>query len=233
MGNGSGIALGTRASVTNCEVQGSSSSNGIIVGIASLVSKCMVVLNSGQGVSAGDDSTISDTVTRSNGGAEIVGGNRVVLENCVADGNGSADDGIRVGTDSTIRGCTASNNGGVEILAGAGSTLETCTADGAGTDGDGIQVGDRATVRNCLAQNNHGAGIHVTGQRSRIESNQALYNYRGIEVDLGANVIVLNSAAGNVQPDLQLINYKVAAGNEYSPATSVSAATNPWSNIGY
>ena len=85
--------------------------------------------------------------------------------------------------------------------------------------------------------------IHVTGNDNRIEGNNVANNDRGIDVDLGGNIIIKNTASGNGA------NYDIVADNRYGPiiditalgapaATGSSAAgtlasSDPWANFSY
>ena len=55
-------------------------------------------------------------------------------------------------------------------------------------------------------------------------------NDRGIEVNLGGNIIIQNTASGNTT------NYDIAAGNTVGPILGVAdpiTSTNPWANFAY
>ena len=73
-----------------------------------------------------------------------------------------------------------------------------------------------------------GAGIHVTGEDNRIDGNTVTDNDIGLQVDSYGNLIIRNSASGNVT------NYSLAANNKdaqiLAPGSSF-VATNPWANF--
>jgi len=114
--------------------------------------------------------------------------------------------------------------------------------------GDGIQVGNdcRVTDNSCDSNGNgsgDGAGIHATGSGNRIEGNIVTDADRGIDVDVGGNIIIRNTCTSNT------INWVIAANNYYGPiinrtgvvtaavngsvAASTLATTDPNANFSY
>jgi len=76
-------------------------------------------------------------------------------------------------------------------------------------------------LANTCTQNGNsgdGAGIHATGSDNRIEGNNCVDADRGIDVDVGGNIIIKNTCAGNT------INWSIAIGNSFGPI--VAAGTN-------
>ena len=72
------------------------------------------------------------------------------------------------------------------------------------------------------------AGILVSGDRNRIESNHLTRNTTGLVVPAGStnNTIIRNSASGNVNPP-----YSVVAGNDLGPIGTAATAASPWANL--
>jgi parallel beta-helix repeat protein len=182
------------------------------------------------------------------------------LINCVADENYSASStsyGISVGVRSLVSKCVASNNfttnatptstTGAGINAGSGSTVQECLVSG--NKGDGIRLAEFGQVLNNTASDNgtgtgDGAGIHILGQRCRVEGNHVTGNERGLEVRAIRNLIVRNSARSNGS------NYVIVAGNRTAqivvPALNSSditsanngssdgfTAVDPWANFSF
>jgi parallel beta-helix repeat protein len=136
--------------------------------------------------------------------------------------------GFDLSLGSTIRGCTASNNEGNGIRLSSDCIAVQNLCDGNGNNGDG-------------------AGIHAAGSDTRIEGNNVTDNDRGIYVQVGGNLIIKNSAAGNT------FNYVIFDGNFYGeiknavapmgsptpPAVNGNSApssigtTDPWANISF
>jgi parallel beta-helix repeat protein len=135
------------------------------------------------------------------------------------------------------------------FFVGGGSTIHGCTANS--NEGDGIRLETDTMVRGNTCDSNgntaDGAGIHATSSDNRIEGNNVTDNDRGIDVDVGGNLIIKNSAAGNTS------NYEIVAGNFFgaivnavvpagsptpapvsgSSAPSSISTTDPWANISY
>ena len=200
--NGRGMVLGSWASVSNCEVQGSTASYGIRASEGATITHCRVEGNapggtSANGIEVGGSSTITETVARNNGGTEILAGDKVTLENCVADGVGTPGNGIQVGFWSSIRGCSAFNNGGVEILAGWSATLENCVADGNVSAEDGIRVGQDSTIRGCTARNNGGEEIEAASTSVLVDCVADGLGTAGYGILVGENSRVSGCTARN------------------------------------
>jgi parallel beta-helix repeat protein len=157
-----------------------------------------------------------------------------VLENCVADGAGSAGNGIEVGGNSIVRACTSTNNNGTEIYAADRVVIEDCVANGwTGSvrgAGDGIRLTVGSTVRDCVVTNNAGNGIMaVGGGHGRLENNEVTENSgRGIYLNNGGGTVVIgNRSQANGEDCWD------AGNNAFVKVTgvSVSTATHPWFNI--
>lgn len=222
--------------------------------------------NGFQGIDVGPSSAVLECVAENNqdeGFRTIFAG--VTFMGCTAYGNGLT--GLWAGSAGIVRNCVAHSNGGDGILALSSSLVENCTAyynsdDGIDVDsgvvvsgcaafynvGDGIQIfADCLVIDNACDENGwgagDGAGIHTTGTDNRIEGNNVTDNDRGIDVDSAGNLIIRNSAAGNLVP------YDFVADNQYgeivdrrltvTPAVSGAIApstlttTDPWANFAF
>ena len=102
-----------------------------------------------------------------------------------------------------------------------------CTASA--NTGDGIKVNSLSRVEgNTCEENGAGAGVHVAGQGNRIDGNTVARNVRGIDVDLGGNLVVRNDAT------LNTTNFDIVPGN--ADANVASPGSNffllwPWANF--
>ncbi len=199
--------------------------SGILLG-SGLVWQCVTESN-GNGISAGSGSTVMNCSARKNNFIGINTGDR-----CFITGNTSSEntsDGIGTGSDCTVTNNTASNNGAWGIES-SDSVISGNTANG--NTGDGIKVSS-----NCLVLNNNcsgngplaadAAGILAIGARNRIEGNNVVDNDRGIDVDVANNVIVKNSAGGN------MTEYTIVAGNKVGATSTNPATAGPWDNFDY
>lgn len=194
--------------------------NGILTRRA-LVRNCVAYLNDGNGIDAQDDSLVEGSLVQNNAG-----------------------DGITVGAGSMVRDCVARANDNSGISAQEGSTVSGNTASF--NTGDGIQVSQDCYVLNNICDTNGvfagiGAGVHVTGAGSRIEGNMVTDNDAGIDVDACCNLIIRNSASGNVT------QYTITNGNKVGviviapSSVAINGSTggagvgtsNPWANISF
>jgi len=124
--------------------------------------------------------------------------------------------------------CRSINNGTDGIFAQFANTISDCVAKD--NWGNGIKIiAGNYVLRNTVDLNGFdtgdGAGIHVVSQANRVDSNNVLTNDRGIDVDVGGNLIVRNSARNNGT------NYDIVGGNDVGPVGSAATATSPWANI--
>lgn len=252
----SGFTGGAAVSISNCTASGNGT-YGFFLGSAVSVSDSTAIQNTLTGFRLFDGRISGCTSGENDIGFTISSGS--IAENCQAYLN--TGDGLTASFGSTIRGCTSRDNG-ADGFDGVGAQFIQCHAIGNGAagiriDGNGGQVLDSKTMQNtsdgvivgfdCLVRGNvcdengfaagQGAGILVTGDRNRIESNHCTSN-DGAGVSVGIlvqgieNLIVKNSATANV--------YSIAAGNAFGPIVNVSAGgdlaahfngDNPWANI--
>ena len=179
------LRAGQSWEITGCEVH--DNVGGISGGIGSTITRCTASATSlGSGISA-QNSTIRDCTAYENDRDGISGGYGSIITGCTAERNG--DDGIVASGESTIAGCLANGNTGDGIDVDYACFVQGNTCSRNGSDGDG-------------------AGIHATGAGNRIEGNLVYQNDRGIDVDVGGNLIIKNSASGNV------ISYALAVNNK-------------------
>jgi parallel beta-helix repeat protein len=195
---------------------------------------CIAAQNGQQGIYAGVFSgfTIKDCTAAGNALDGISVGTGVTVSGCTSTGNGHL--GIGAGTGCMITGCTTVSNASAGISATTGCTISGCTAQG--NTADGIIVSSRCVVRDntCDGNGNGGtlAGIHASGSNNRIDGNQVSNNNsRGIKVDAATNLIIRNSAHGNITG-----NYDIAASNSIAEALGGGfnfTSTDPWANFSY
>ncbi len=205
---GNGISVGDFAEITDC-IATDCLGQGITTGVSSLVSRCQATLCTFSGINVSERSRVADCVATSN-----------------------TNIGIEAGMGSTIERCTTQSNMVYGILANFYSMVAENTARLNGQDG--IRVATGCVVRENLCQGNGsddggggGAGIHAIAINNRIENNHVMDNDRGIDVDMGSNVVVRNSAGDNT------IDYDVAGGNVLGPivdSANVAADDHPHGN---
>ena len=208
----------------NCRVAdllaGGNTGSGIKVGHVCTLSNCSAYQNTGNGITTSNGCTVSNCSAYQNAAIGISTNTGCTVTNCLAyvnNGSGiSTDDGC------TISNCTAVFNtgNGISTLEG-GCTVSNCSA--AYNTGNGISTSDFCTVADCTARGNaldgircpsgcvirgntcasngsggDGAGIHATSSDNRIEGNNCTGADRGIEIDVGGNIIVRNTCATNI-----------------------------------
>ncbi len=199
---GAGCLLRDSVAATNAD-------QGIQSGSDCVLSRCIARFNGAEGIDAAERCAVRDCVATDNSGDGINAGFGSVLGSCVADSN--TGDGIHVATGSSVGDCAAYGNGGDGIATINGSLVRDCVSYA--NRGDGIQINMRCRVSDCVCSLNgatpgDGAGIHATGSYNHIEGNTvADGNDRGIDVDVGQNIIIRNHAANNT------VNWDIAAGN--------------------
>jgi len=241
--------MGLDASLaTNCQVERlrvfNNANTGLQVDQGSTVIGCAARYNGMDGIVAGNASTVRDCSARNNGLDGIRTGAGSTIAFCSARNN--TDDGVQAGSGSTLLGCTGSANTDDGINLGAGGTATNCTALENGDDG--VQAGAGCTIRSCTAQfnfsdgvvvtdnchvsgntgdGNLAAGIHASGVANRIDGNHATGNLLGIDVDLGGNLVVRNSASGNGT------NYSVVGGNHSGAIVADPTLAGPWDNFAF
>ena len=189
---GVGIAVSNNVLVTGC-VSSLNGGHGFGLGTACTIKSCLAFGNTGAGITTGGVNylTVIDCNANTNTGGGIAARARAFITSSTAEGNGVV--GISVGASSTVSNCHASGNTGDGIIASNGSAVTGCTASA--NTGDGIKVNSLSRVEgNTCEENGAGAGVHVAGQGNRIDGNTVARNVRGIDVDLGGNLVVRNDA---------------------------------------
>ena len=214
-----GIRTGARSVITHCEVRSSALDN-INAGGGTLVEACTANDSTGgRGIYVANNAIVSRCVTVANNKHGIEVSDRSEVSDCIARGNGQS--GIRITYVGSVHGCVANSNSVCGILCDEGGFVtiseNACSENGGGTQG---------------------AGIRVAGASgNRIENNNLLVNYRGIDALSGRNVIARNTAAGNSNAD-----YSIVAGNTFGPVisavgvgdvTGVAGADHPMANLRY
>ncbi len=225
--NGTGIEVGSGSAVL-ANIAHDNQANGIDTGEGCTVSNNTAYDNTGTGISVGRRSTASNNTAYDNGGDGIyVDSKSTVTNNASNDNDG---DGIKTGDYCKIIGNTSTSNGAVGVSTGLGSIVKDNTVNS--NNGDGIFVNSYCQVVGnvCFGNgsgDNDGAGIHAINSHNRIEQNNVTGNDRGIDMDMGLNLIVKNSAAGN-SPD-----YDIVPGNMVGTITISPVGAEPWANFQY
>jgi hypothetical protein len=234
-----GIEVQSGGVITDCSVYNSTVSTAAIRGeTGTTIARSTAYLNdTPAGITCGLGGTISHCAARSNTHSSIV------------------SSGISAGSGSTVITCSADQNlstaaaltgaTGAGIAGGANTTILDCTARANTGDGIRLSGGSLARGNNCIDNGvgtGVGAGIHAaTNGNNRIEGNTVTGNDTGLDVDLGGNFIVRNTATDNTS------NYEIAAGNAVGTivATPASIAisgstggagvgsTDPWANFSF
>jgi parallel beta-helix repeat protein len=223
-----GINLATS---TNCLIEdlrlSKNGGHGLVVGDASMVSRCVISGNRGDGIVGGDGCSILNCTTFTNGTNGIRLRAAGVVRNCGVLRNGRY--GLRAEENSMVSDCSAGYNGSVGIHVGAGGTVTSCSAyankghgitDNTGTygipglsvvnctatynDGDGFYLINGSAVKNCLAKGNQGDGIE-TVYGSTITDCSANDN-KGSGIKIEAQGLVDRCAAsGNSTNGIQVV----------------------------
>ncbi len=245
LGNGeTGIRVGAGVSppmgpvVRNCVSQGNALhgfqvENGVIEGcvaadnlarginaLGSVVQHCVATNNDTDGI--GGSGVVSSSVAVANGidGIHFSG----TVSDCRVSNNGN--DGIEVEPGSVVRDCRVSFSGQVGVRLGEGSLISGSSVHE--NQQEGILASDSCVVRDNLCDRNGAAGIRVLGFGNRIEGNSVSGSLRGIELDIGGNLVVRNSATGNG------VGFDDPGGNTIGPIVSgggVIVSEHPWANF--
>jgi len=183
------------------------------VGVGAAVENVTALACAGSGINAGFDSRVLDSTAR-----------------------GNSVHGIIVTAGCLVRGCVASANSenGIwidESPGAAGALVSGCVVDGNGRNG--IRLDGRSTVTGNQVRANGSpdkAGIWVKGDFNRIDGNNVVDNYIGLDVDGSFNVIarnsVINSSHANIDEDVLALGNLMIVHWIYS-----SAPVDPWANI--
>ena len=165
---------------------------GILGGAGSVIEGCSSTFNGSQGDviygiyadRGGVVKSCSSSQNSCNGptGYGIFGGHGAKISDCTAFANSSLTNGAGIGVEvgGSIIDCNSSQNARDGIICDSGNIVRGNTCDL-----NGRLSGD-------------GAGIHVYGVDNRIEANQVTENDRGIQIEMPGNLVIRNSASGNM-----------------------------------
>jgi hypothetical protein len=244
-----GLSLFVAAGSNNLQIRQvhalNNAAGGIVTGSGSpvtTIADCVASSNAFVGISTGESAVVTNSIANLNGQSGILVQFGSVVSHCIAADNG--DDGIGSGG-GVVSECSAHSNQQDGIRMVNSGTISNCSA--LNNFGDGIEVtGNCLVLENTCRLNgsagNTAAGIHATGNNSRIEGNNCIANDVGIDVDGTANLIVRNSTNGNATA------FAIVAGNTIggiiaattnaaaisgSSASGTIGTTDPWSNIAY
>lgn len=128
-------------------------------GTGSIIEDVIVSSNVGDGIRVGDAGIVRRCLSRQNGAHGIVAGARAVVVECSA--LNSSGDGIVVDEAGLVSLSIAYNSTGDGIVAGEGATVRRCTIGF--TDGDGIFLARGGSVEECVVEIGLGAGIRTSG----------------------------------------------------------------------
>lgn len=221
-------------SVTTSFIEGVTATGNGLTGISAggnaIVDGCNANSNAGDNITAQGNAVI--TRCNANNSAAGHGINLAsgfgIVENCVTRDNNQ--DGVRMGQRSRVSGCVATGNqqNGIHVFFAGTVTDSFCNANrvcGILCDSGGFVeiIGNQCSENGGAAT---GAGIRVINNGgNRIENNNLLSNYRGIDVLSTRNFIARNSAAGNSNAE-----YSIVGGNTAGPIVSGDPATTPNGN---
>jgi len=236
---GAGVSPPMGPVVRNCVSQGNAL-NGFQIENG-VIESCVAADNLARGINA-LGATVQNCVGTNND-TDGIGGSGVVL-NSVAVANGI--DGIHFS--GTITGCRVSNNSNDGIDATAGSIVKDNRASFNGADGiragdgcqitgnsahdntAGVELASACVARDNLCNQNTQSGILAQGTSNRIDSNTLTNNNKGIELMLGGNLVIRNSASFNA------LGYDDPGSNTIGPiitATGIIASEHPWANFDF
>lgn len=258
-GNGGNGLWVNNALVTGCTFRGNKSSG--LEGAGLMVQNCLVISNANIGLSlSGANSFAQNCQVLSNGNYGIYLSGGGLVENCqvaytmtnVGVGIGiyavgsaqilncqtrlNADTGIHV-EGGRVLNCQSVVNGGRGIVANnsavSGCNVQSNVLSGIYVNRPGSVITDNLCRFNNSAVGATHAGIYLNDSYCRVENNHVIGGgaAAGIQVNASyvANVVVRNTVAG-----FGANNYVGTANNDFGPVvTSVTAATNAWSNISH
>ena len=262
---GAGISTGNNASISNCTAQ-SNAGFGIKVTDNCTIADCTALSTTGagaQGIATGDTCTVSGCSARLNAGDNIrVSSNSTVVK-CSTSGSAGGNGINAPGGSCLISQCTANSNNQHGINAFQRTRISDCTANG--NSQSGIHNTTVGTVERCFCNGNtvcgilmdaggfmdilnnncsengpatSGAGIRVSvGGGCRVEGNNLVQNFRGLDILSTRNDIVKNVAVNNSNAD-----YSIVAGSSVGPIINVAGvgdisgtagANHPFANFRY
>ncbi len=248
---GTNFVIGDNATMSHCVAIASGSSNGMELGQGCVLSDCIASQNAMNGIITGAHCNLRQVTANQNAIFGVQLGPHAEIVECVA--NNNTQEGIFASNRNLVVHCEAVGNSGSGIVGRFGPAVLDSYCELNGDCGILIDEGGAATIRGNICLENgpsatfRGSGIRVTGTGGcRIEQNVASFNYHGIDLQTGGNVVVSTTATGNT------LNYSFAVGNHYgpivddtatdaadAPAVSGSAAagdinsTSPWANFSH
>ncbi len=221
----SGFDCNDTCILSNC----AASKNGLYgfdANLGVVFSGCTAAHNSDSGFRATGRSSFENCVANQNleNGFVATGS----YSGCTADLNGQF--GFWMESFSTVHNCTACINGSHGIFGFSGATITDCVL--VSNLGSGILANADCLVRSNTCRRNgigstDGAGIRVTSHDNRIEGNNVTDNRRGIEISSGPNIVVKNTASGNVNLD----NYVISPGNDVGTIQTSPVGALAWDNF--
>ncbi|MBL8761890.1 MAG: hypothetical protein JNL50_11375 [Phycisphaerae bacterium] len=233
-----GIRVGRGCIVRACSAR-ANGSHGLDGDYAAQVIDCQASFNGGNGISLGVNASAIDSTAWGNGMDGFSIGLGTLARGCTSGSNTGS--GFRTALSSSIIDCQAYDNLGSGIVLNDASVARgnSCGYNGltSSATGYGIHVtGDR-----CRVENNHcienDVGIKVDGHRSRIDGNSCEANGTGFDVDGLDNLVIRNTASAS-----DGANYSIIAGNSVAPRVNVvdsdgwagiTNANHPWANFGH
>ena len=203
----------------NNGINGSNAVNSQVEGIC--------VSSGGNGIVMGNNCSVRDCTARTNGLTGISVGLSSLVTHCTSSGN--FVDGITLSNYGLVNQCTAHDNFGRGFVATEGSAVIECTSTF--NDLSGIEVTTNTMVlhNTCMGNGTSAhANIYVLGNRNRIEGNQVSNSVRGIELDIGGNLVIQNSVSSAATA------YDIVGTQTIGPILvggGTIASTNPWANF--
>ena len=221
--NNAGVDLGTANSVGVTDLMVNNNNGiGIFTGDQSVVTGCISRSNNGDNIRVGAHSVVTkcSAVSSVAGNGINATGGYTVISQCTANFNNQ--NGINAFQRSRVSECVAANNSQSGAHLTIVGCVEHCVCDSDAICGILNDNGGFSDIlnNNCATNGtaNSGAGIRVSGaSANRIEGNNLIQNYRGIDVLTARNIIVKNVAASNTNAD-----YNFAANNSFGPIINVS-----------
>lgn len=213
---------------------------GIGAGVNAVVRACLAHSNGDTGIAAGNNSSIEGCVAQANSGRGFLVGLTTTIRGCsalenLADGftltEGAVSDCIARGntgegfqlSSSTATNCTSNQNGASGFFAEQGGVVAGCVASFNGQHGVRAEGGCVVASNTCRSNGgpSAGAGVHVSGDDTRVEGNSCVGNHYGVRVLHPGNIVLRNTCSGGA------VAFEIAAGNRYGPIVNITAATAP------
>lgn len=234
--SGSGIIGSDAVLVRDC-ISEANGVHGFEVGNSCTISGSQAIKNAFHGIAAGEKSAITQTLATENGATGISTFFGAMIAQCTSANN--TFNGITTGTSCTIVDNVVTDNSqrGIHCAGVSVISRNTCsfnTTEGLVSDGQSL-----IESNNCSF--NAAAGIRTTGADSTIDSNLLIGNGRGLDIDLGGNVIVRNRASSNSVANFDIVpgnsglfvSASVGAGVFGSSGGSSLGSSDPWANFSF